>query len=60
MEKMGGHTITKLSPAQLTSWRSAVEPMASNWVANADKAGVNGKQVLDELQKELKSRNAAF
>lgn len=60
LEKMGGHTITKLSPAQLASWRSAVAPMASNWTAAADKAGVNGKQVLEELQKELKSRNAAF
>ena len=60
MEKMGGHTITKLSPAQLASWRSAVAPMATNWVAAADKAGANGKQVLDELQKELKNRNAAF
>ncbi|MFZ4479796.1 MAG: TRAP transporter substrate-binding protein [Rhodoferax sp.] len=60
MEKMGGHTITKLSPAQLTAWRTAVEPMTSNWIAAADKSGVNGKQVLDELVRELKSRNASF
>jgi TRAP-type transport system periplasmic protein len=60
MEKMGGHTITKLTPAQLSAWRSAVEPMANTWIANADKAGVNGKQVLDELKNELKSRKAAY
>lgn len=60
MEKMGGHTITKLTSAQLGAWRAAVEPMASNWASNADKAGVNGKQVLGELKNELKSRNAAY
>lgn len=60
MEKMGGHTITKLSPAQLAFWRTAVAPMTGTWIANADKAGVNGKQALDELHKELKSRKVAF
>jgi len=60
MEKMGGHTITKLTPAQLASWRKAVEPMTAAWIAAADKAGVNGKQALDELKAELKSRNAAY
>jgi len=60
MEKMGGHTITKLSAAQLTSWRNAVAPVTSNWVINADKSGANGQQVLEELQKELKGRNAAY
>lgn len=60
MEKMGGHTITRLTPAQLGAWRSALAPVSSNWVANADKAGLNGKQVLEELQQQLKSRNAAF
>jgi TRAP-type C4-dicarboxylate transport system substrate-binding protein len=60
MEKMGGHTITKLSPQQLDAWRQAVAPMTAQWVANADKAGVNGSAVLDDLRSELKARNAAY
>jgi hypothetical protein len=50
MEKMGGHTITKLTPAQLDAWKKAVEPMYATWIASADKAGVNGKQALDDLR----------
>lgn len=60
MEKMGGHTITKLTPTQLAAWRKAVEPMTANWIAAADKAGVNGRQVLDDYKAELKARNAAY
>ena len=60
MEKMGGHTITKLTPAQLASWRKAVEPLTATWAASADKAGVKGLQVLDEYKAELKARNASY
>ncbi|MCA0214249.1 MAG: TRAP transporter substrate-binding protein [Proteobacteria bacterium] len=56
LEKMGGHTIVKLTPAQLDVWKKAAEPLYATWTASADKAGVNGKQALDELRKELAAR----
>ena len=60
IEKMGGHTITRLSPAQLDAWRQAVAPMTAQWIAGADKAGADGRAVLESLRSELKSRNAAY
>jgi TRAP-type C4-dicarboxylate transport system substrate-binding protein len=58
IEKMPGHTIVKLTPAQLEAWKKAAEPIYTQWVQNADKAGLNGKQVLDDLRKELAADNA--
>ncbi len=60
IRKMGGHTITKLTPAQLDAWRQAVAPMTAQWIAAADKAGLDGKAVLDDLRAELQARNAAY
>ena len=60
IEKMGGHTITRLSPAQLDAWRQAVAPMTAQWITAADKAGADGRAVLESLRSELKSRNAAY
>jgi hypothetical protein len=55
---MPGHTIVKLTPAQLDAWKKAAEPIYAEWVHNADKAGVNGKQALDDLRKELAANKA--
>jgi TRAP-type C4-dicarboxylate transport system substrate-binding protein len=56
LEKTPGHTIVKLTPAQLDSWKKAAEPLYATWTASADKVGVNGKQALDDLRKELAAR----
>ncbi len=58
LEKTPGHTIVKLTPAQLDAWKKSVEPVAADWIATADKAGVPGKAALDDLKRELASRNA--
>ena len=50
---MGGHTIVKLTPAQTDAWHKAAAPVYDQWAANADKAGVNGRKVLDELRAQL-------
>jgi TRAP-type C4-dicarboxylate transport system substrate-binding protein len=54
-----GHTIVKLAPAQLEQWKKAAEPLYTQWIAGADKAGVNGRQALDDLRKELDARQAS-
>ncbi|TFZ07190.1 TRAP transporter substrate-binding protein [Ramlibacter henchirensis] len=58
LEKAAGHTIVKLTPAQLDQWKKAAEPLYTQWVQSADKVGVNGKQALEELRKELANRKA--
>ncbi len=60
MEKMAGHTIVKLTPEQKKAWRDAAEPLYTQWVAAANKAGHDGKTVLDALRNELKKRDAAY
>jgi TRAP-type C4-dicarboxylate transport system substrate-binding protein len=59
LAKTPGHTIVKLTPAQLDAWKKAVEPMAAQWIASADKAGIPGKAALDDLKRELAARKAA-
>ncbi|MEJ7931336.1 TRAP transporter substrate-binding protein [Ramlibacter sp. AN1015] len=58
LEKAPGHTIVKLTPAQMDQWRKAAEPLYVQWTQNVDKAGVSGKQALDELRKEIDARKA--
>jgi len=53
-----GHTIVKLTPAQLDQWKKAAEPLYVQWTQSVDKAGVNGRQAMDELRKELDARQA--
>lgn len=53
-----GHTMVKLTPQQLTVWKQAAAPVYDQWMAEAKKAGYDGKVVLDELRAELKTRNA--
>jgi len=53
-----GHTIVKLTPAQLDVGKKAVEPSYAQWIAGADKAGINGKAALDDFKRELATRNA--
>ncbi len=59
LAKTPGHTIVKLTPAQLDAWKKAVEPVNAQWVAAADKAGVPGKAALDDFRKELATRGAS-
>jgi TRAP-type C4-dicarboxylate transport system substrate-binding protein len=53
-----GHTLVSISPAQLEAWKKAAAPVYDQWIANANKAGYDGKAVLEELRAELKKRNA--
>ena len=57
LEKQG-HNIVKLTPQQLDAWKKAVEPISTQCLEAAGKAGVNGQQVLMSLRQELKTRGA--
>ena len=57
---MAGHTIVPLSQAQLDVWKKAVGPVTDDWIAQADKAGVNGKQALADLKAALVKAGGAY
>ena len=55
-----GHTVYKLTDAQVEQWRKAAEPLAATWAAGAKKAGVDPNATLNALKAELKKQNAAY
>jgi TRAP-type C4-dicarboxylate transport system substrate-binding protein len=58
LEKTPGHTIVKLTPAQVDLWRKAAEPVYTQWIESVNKTGVNGPQALADLRKEIEARKA--
>lgn len=59
LAKAQGHTIVQVTPAQVDRWKKAAEPIYMQWQQAVDRTGVNGRQALEELRKELAARNAA-
>jgi TRAP-type C4-dicarboxylate transport system substrate-binding protein len=54
-----GHTMVIPNDEQKAQWRSAAEAAWDSWAKDATaKASVNGKSEFEELQKQLKARNA--
>jgi TRAP-type C4-dicarboxylate transport system substrate-binding protein len=52
------HKIVPISAEQLDTWKKAAAPLYEKWIADANKAGYDGKALLEELRAELKKRNA--
>ena len=57
---MGGHTIVPMSAAQIDTWKKAVAPVYDQWVANANKTGIDGRKALDDLRDRLKKAGGAY
>ena len=57
---MGGHTIVPMSAAQIDVWRKAVAPVYDTWIADANKAGIDGAKALADLRAELKKTGGAY
>jgi TRAP-type C4-dicarboxylate transport system substrate-binding protein len=55
-----GHTVYKLSDAQLAQWKKAAEPLTGTWAEGAKKAGVDPDATLKALKDELAKENAAL
>jgi TRAP-type C4-dicarboxylate transport system substrate-binding protein len=55
-----GHTIVPMSKAQVDVWRQAVMPVYDQWVAEADKAGIDGKKALADLRAELAKTGGGY
>jgi TRAP-type C4-dicarboxylate transport system substrate-binding protein len=54
LEAAGGHDIYKLTPDQVTAWRSATDPLVKKWASKVD----NADKVLADLKAALKKHNA--
>ncbi len=55
-----GHTVYKISDAQVAQWRKAAEPLTAQWAKGVKKSGVNADATLKALKDELSKQNAAF
>ena len=52
--KEKGQVIETLGPAELEKWRGLLQSVTDDWVAKADKKGLNGRKLLDDLQATVK------
>ena len=57
---MAGHTIVPMSQAQVDVWKKAVGPVTEDWITQADKAGINGRQALADLKATLVKTGGAY
>jgi TRAP-type C4-dicarboxylate transport system substrate-binding protein len=55
-----GHTVYKISDAQLAEWKKAAEPLTAQWADAAKKAGADTDAALKELKAALSKHNAAY
>ena len=55
-----GHTVYKLTDAQVARWKKAAEPLTAQWAEGVKKAGVNADATLKALKDELAKQNASF
>jgi TRAP-type C4-dicarboxylate transport system substrate-binding protein len=60
MRKLPGHTVYKLTPAQVAEWRKAAEPVYKKWADTAARTGWNPEQALAELRATLAKHKAEF
>ena len=58
LQAQAGHTIVKITPAQLDAWKKAVEPIYAQWTTAAGRAGHDGAKALEALRQELKNSGA--
>jgi len=61
LRNAAGHTVYKITDAQVAQWRKAAEPLANVWAENIKKANVGDPDtILKGLKDELKKANAAY
>jgi TRAP-type C4-dicarboxylate transport system substrate-binding protein len=60
LAKAAGHTVYKITPAQLAEWRKSAEPLAAKWAEGVKKAGLNADEIMNGLKAALAKQTAAF
>ncbi len=61
LRNTAGHTVYKITDAQLAAWRKAAEPLTKTWSDSITKANVGDPAaILKALKDELKTADAAY
>jgi len=60
LAKSPGHTIVKVTDAQINAWRKAAEPLTADWLKKPNNSGIDTREALESLRKGLKTNNAAY
>lgn len=61
LRNAAGHTVYKITDAQIAQWRKAAEPLADTWAQGVKKANAGDPDaILKALKDELKKANAAY
>jgi TRAP-type C4-dicarboxylate transport system substrate-binding protein len=60
LRNAGGHTVYKLTDAQIAQWKKAAEPLTAKWAEDVKKTGIDPDATLKALKAELAKQNAAF
>lgn len=55
-----GKEVYTITPAQVSEWRKAAEPLKKEWETQVRKAGGNPAAIHKDLMDELKSRNSLY
>ena len=45
-----GQVIETVAPAELEKWRQLLNPLTDEWIAKADKKGLDGRKLLDDFR----------
>ncbi|MDF3074172.1 MAG: C4-dicarboxylate transporter [Alphaproteobacteria bacterium] len=60
LSTMAGHTLVKVTAADVAAWRKAAEPLRTSWADEVKKAGLDPAAVMKELDDELKARKSQY
>jgi TRAP-type C4-dicarboxylate transport system substrate-binding protein len=60
LRNASGHTVYKLTDAQIAQWKKAAEPLTAKWAEDVKKTGIDPDATLKALKAELAKQNAAF
>jgi TRAP-type C4-dicarboxylate transport system substrate-binding protein len=60
IKAMPDHEVYSITPAQLTEWRKASEPLLKTWSDNVKKAGGNPDTAMNELKAQLGQFKAGY
>ena len=60
IKAMPGHDVYDLSADQLAEWKAAAGPIYDKWADAVGKAGLDPKDVMDDLRAALKRNDAAY
>jgi TRAP-type C4-dicarboxylate transport system substrate-binding protein len=55
-----GHEVYEISPAQVSEWKKAAEPLEKTWAANVKKTGADADAAMKELKAELVKFKSAY